>query len=74
MTPTDIENGFRELDRNKRMKLLGELWDDVSTEPALFGRSEDARTELKRPATPSDVTIWSRRLIGASAAVKWFIP
>ena len=46
MTATDIKSSFRELDLDERIKLLGELWDEVSTEPTLFDLSEDERKEL----------------------------
>lgn len=48
MSATDISSSFRTLDINDRIKLLGELWDEVSAETALFELSEDERRELER--------------------------
>jgi putative addiction module component (TIGR02574 family) len=69
MTATDIKSSFREMDLNERIKLLGELWDEVSTEPALFDLSDDERTELERRYTehhesPETSRSWADVLAG----------
>lgn len=48
MTATDIKSSFRALDLNERIKLLGGLWGEVSTEPTLFDLSDEVRRELER--------------------------
>lgn len=67
MTATDIKSSFRELDLDERIKLLGELWDEVSTEPTLFDLSEDERKELERRyaehhASPESSRSWAEVL------------
>ena len=69
MTVADIKRSFKELDLNERINLLGELWDEVSTEPTLFDLSEHERRELERRhaqhhASPETARSWAGVLAG----------
>ncbi len=48
MTATDMKSSFRQLEISERIKLLGELWEEVSSETAIFDLSDDERRELER--------------------------
>lgn len=51
MTDSKPKTNFSEPDLNERLKLLGQPWDEVSTEPTLFRLSHEERTELERRYT-----------------------
>lgn len=74
MTATNIKCSFRQLDLNERIKLLGELWDEVSAEPTLLDLSEEERKELenryaKHHASPDTSRSWAEVLAGLRGSI-----
>lgn len=64
MTATDIKTSFRELDLNECIRLLGDLWDEMSADPTLFDLADDERRECERRhdehrASPENSRSWA---------------